>query len=111
MILRKRKKEYLNLKKVHQNNRSVGVSPPPKYYAPIPKSEQEEISDEVPLPDFNNSLAITKNKSFKANCINDQLEGKSKRFSVMKIMPDSIKSKARETALSISKTLFLENGK
>ena len=32
--------------KVHQNNRSVGVSPPPKYLSQIPKSEQEEISDE-----------------------------------------------------------------
>lgn len=92
-------------------NRSVGLSQSPNNLSPRVNIENEEISDEVPLPDFNNLPSVKKHKSININSINDNLNGKNKRFSVMKIMSDEMKGKAREICYNLAKSFFLDHAK
>ena len=103
--------KVIKYRETSPKNRSVGVSPPPKHLSPRPNVEREEISDEVPLPDFNNLPSVKKHKSFNLHSINDNLNGKNKRFSVMKIISDDIKHKARDLCFNMAKSLFLDHPK
>jgi len=67
--------------------------------------------DEFVLPDFASLQSVKKTKSFNMNSIKNNLNGKKKRFSVMKVVPDDIREKAVETAKSIAESVFLESDK
>jgi hypothetical protein len=67
----------------------------------------DEIDSEMTMPDFDNLPSMLKTKSFNMKAVNDNLNGKSKRFTVMKIIPDDVKEEAADLAKSIAE--FLES--
>lgn len=67
--------------------------------------------DDMNLPDLSQLPTMKKTKSFNLNSINDNLKGRSKRFSVMKIMSDDAKEKAGTFSQSIAESIFLEDDK
>lgn len=73
--------------------------------------EFEELTYDMNLPDFNELPSVKKHKSFNAASINDNLNGKNKRFSVMKIIPNEVKEKGQEIAKTLAKSMFIEGEK
>ena len=70
-----------------------------------------EADENMVTHDFDSFLSMKKNKSFKVSSINDDFKGKKKRFSVMKIIPEEIREKARSRADDVLSSVFLEHDK
>jgi hypothetical protein len=70
-----------------------------------------ETDENMVTHDFDSFLSMQENKSFKVSSINDDFKGKKKRFSVMKIIPEEIREKARSRANDVLTSVFLEHDK
>jgi hypothetical protein len=70
-----------------------------------------EADENMVTHDFDSFLTMKKSKSFKVSSINDDFKGKKKRFSVMKIIPEEIREKARSRADDVLSSVFLEHDK
>lgn len=93
------------------SKKRTSVNTPNQYLSPQRKFDNEDLSDDLNLPGFNDLPSVKKNKSFIIESINDNLNGKNKRFSVMKIMSDETKEKAKEIALNLAKSMFMKTGR
>jgi hypothetical protein len=81
------------------------------FLKPIQYDNSDEEGASGVFHDFNNMPSIKKTKSFKIGSINENLKGKQKRFSVMKIIPDEVKEQAKKLAQSLAESTFLEQKK
>lgn len=68
-----------------------------------------EIDENMITHDFDSFLTMKKTNSFKVSSINDDFKGKKSRFSVMKIIPDDVRGKARLRANEVISNTFLEH--